>query len=139
LGDGTKINKNKPIKIKIPKDKKVVSIKAGRYHALALMQNGQVLSWGRNNHGQLGDGTNKDRLEPKIIEELGLIKAIAAGGDHSLAVIKNGQMKVWGRNDFGQLGDGTKKDENKPFHLNYSKIASVIAIDVGFDHSIALL
>jgi alpha-tubulin suppressor-like RCC1 family protein len=33
-------------------------------YACAIVQNGKVKCWGRNSHGQLGDGTNEDSSVP---------------------------------------------------------------------------
>lgn len=42
----------------------VVAIAAGAYHSLALTKDGTVWAWGRNNRGQLGDGTKERRATP---------------------------------------------------------------------------
>jgi alpha-tubulin suppressor-like RCC1 family protein len=39
-------------------------ISGGGYHSLALKSDGTVWTWGRNNYGQLGDGTFKNRKTP---------------------------------------------------------------------------
>ncbi len=44
-----------------------------------------VWAWGYNNSGQLGDGTNTDRLTPEQVGGLSGVNAIVGGGDHSLA------------------------------------------------------
>jgi alpha-tubulin suppressor-like RCC1 family protein len=69
LGDSTVINRNIPVRIKGGAAggnylDGVRNIVAGDYHAVSLMENGDVYSWGRNNNGQLGDGTNINRDEP---------------------------------------------------------------------------
>jgi len=34
------------------------------HHALALLQTGEVVAWGMNGDGQMGDGTDSTRYEP---------------------------------------------------------------------------
>ena len=62
VGNGT--NKNQ---YKTPVDvlgiaSGAVAISAGNEHSCALLANNTVKCWGRNNYGQLGDGTLNDRL-----------------------------------------------------------------------------
>ncbi len=40
------------------------SISAGTYHALAILENGNIMSWGRNNNGQLGNNSTTDTISP---------------------------------------------------------------------------
>jgi alpha-tubulin suppressor-like RCC1 family protein len=42
----------------------VVEIEAGAVHTCARRRNGQVLCWGQNTYGELGDGTKVERLSP---------------------------------------------------------------------------
>jgi alpha-tubulin suppressor-like RCC1 family protein len=66
---------------------------------------GQVLCWGANDQGQLGDGTNVDRLAPVRVDLGGaLAVAIAAGASHTCAALSGGGVKCWGSNSAGQLG-----------------------------------
>ncbi len=39
-------------------------IAAGDFHTLALKDDGTLWAWGRNNYGQLGDGTIIEKLSP---------------------------------------------------------------------------
>ena len=39
----------------------VIQIDAGTEHNCALLSDGKAMCWGRNNYGQLGDGTRIDR------------------------------------------------------------------------------
>ncbi len=68
---------------------------AGLNHTLALDPNGAVWSWGYNNYGQLGNGTQGDRSFADRVPSLssGMV-AIAAGQNHSLAVRGN-DGSVW--------------------------------------------
>ena len=55
---------------------------------LLLTDEGQLFSWGWNEHGNLGLGDTKDRNTPSLVEALGDVQValVAAGGAHSLAV-----------------------------------------------------
>jgi protein ATS1 len=56
---------------------------AGSEHVVALTQDGSVWAWGWNEHGNLGDGTTNDGLEPKAVWP----PAIDANrGDRALAI-----------------------------------------------------
>ncbi|MCP3915716.1 MAG: hypothetical protein GY711_09185, partial [bacterium] len=89
-----------------PGSVEIVAVAAGFAHSLALDANGNVWAWGRNQAGQLGDGTTVDRHIPTAIG-LANVVAIDAGDHHSLALLANGMLMGWGHNARGQLGDGT--------------------------------
>jgi alpha-tubulin suppressor-like RCC1 family protein len=103
----------------------VTAVYAGEYHACAAI-GGDVKCWGRNQFGQLGDGTGLNRLAPSTVVGFGTPEApastaatgtptsipvpgslgVAAGRFHSCN-LKDGVVKCWGANGNGQLGDGT--------------------------------
>ena len=78
-----------------------------------------VKCWGRNSHGQLGDGTQINHDIPVSVVGLNsAVKAITAGGgtdyEHTCALTTAGGVKCWGYNYSGQLGDGTQVDHDIP-------------------------
>lgn len=50
--------------------KKIVDVAVGSIHCLAVTEDGEVYSWGRNEQGQLGDTSNIARTEPALIAAL---------------------------------------------------------------------
>ncbi len=76
-------------------------------HCVVLKPDGRLWSWGRNNNGQVGDGTYIDRNTPVQIGEDEWID-VSAGYDHTVAIKKDGSLWGWGDNSFGQLGLGNE-------------------------------
>ena len=138
LGDRTTLNRNRPQLIEgIPG--KVVSVAAGSFHSLVLLESGEIYGCGRNMFGQLGDVTTTDRNYMRLVRGLpSKIIDISAGDYHSLALTENGRVYSWGRNSYGQLGDGTTNDRNLP-HLIEGIPGKVASVKAGDYHSLVLL
>ena len=148
LGDGTTVRKLNPVQVKISATEEltdVTAVTAGS-HSLALKSDGTVWSWGYNNRGQLGDGTDVTRNRPVQVkvgatEELTDVTAISTFNMHSLALKSDGTMWAWGSNTSGQLGDGSTEDRKRPVQVMISEteeLTGVTAISAGNDHSLAL-
>lgn len=132
LGNGTTTSSSLPIGLKDQNKsdvKGIGKIEAGAFHSLALEgDNGNVWSWGRNDQGQLAQGTNGVIKFPERIKgsggwPLNKVTQISAGYDHSLALKANGEALAWGGNDMGHLVDGTTEKSNTPIALWQDKPA----------------
>ncbi|MDQ8193042.1 CARDB domain-containing protein [Coraliomargarita sp. SDUM461004] len=75
-------------------------------HILAIRTDGSLWAWGKNDRGQLGDGSQIDRVEPVQIGSATNWKQVAAGQDFSVGLREDGFLYTWGDNSFGQLGYG---------------------------------
>jgi hypothetical protein len=85
-----------------------LEIAAGGSHTCARASDGTVWCWGRNASGQLGDGTQTNRLTPVQVSGIGALSTIRTGWDTTCGVTASGGLlKCWGSNGFGQMGDGT--------------------------------
>ena len=117
-------------------DLQVAAVSAGGSHTVALGQDGRVWAWGRNDFGQLGEGTITFRLIPVEVGGLPPIAAVAAGLNHSLAVGQDGSLWAWGQNSLGQLGDGTTSLRPSPARV--AGLPPISAGAAGRYHSLAL-
>ncbi len=115
------------------------SISAGAYHTCAVLGNGAVKCWGRNDVGQLGNRSNVSRSYPVQVAGLtaGVI-GISAGRTHTCAVTISGAAKCWGDNQSGQLGNGSNIDSNRPVAVRGLN-NGVASISAGSDHTCAVL
>lgn len=140
LGDGSFTNSTVPVNVQLPAGTTVTAIAVGDDHILALTSTGQVLAWGYNEWGQLGNGTTEESNVPVPVDlpDGTTVTAISAGAGHSLALTSTGQVLAWGDNDFGQLGDGTRTDRTTPVEVQLPTGTTATAIVGGDDHSLAL-
>ena len=106
LGDGGGTNVFTPMDV--PGQTSGVNVvSAGYHHACALNTAGAVQCWGKNDWGQLGDGTQVDRLLPTPVVGLSSgVVALTSGQQHTCALTSAGGVKCWGYNGTGTLGDG---------------------------------
>lgn len=64
--------------------------------ACALLEDETVSCWGRNGHGQLGDGTTHDRDWPVRVSGLSDVKQIQVGLFRACARLGDGGVACWG-------------------------------------------
>ncbi|XXY17664.1 MopE-related protein [Sorangium sp. So ce216] len=115
IGNGSSgINQVTPTSVSLPGG--AAAISAGWHHSLAVSTDGSVWSWGRNNYGQIGNGTSgtTNRTTPYQVALGGMATAVAAGGGHSLALLSDKTVKAWGYNGQGQLGLGSTTSQPLP-------------------------
>jgi alpha-tubulin suppressor-like RCC1 family protein len=105
------------------------------------MRDGTVECWGRNDHCDLGDGTNVDSTQPKPVVGVVDATAIATGLWQACAVLASSGLRCWGANDRGQLGNGTSDPICEPttvLGLDGSG-SKVLAVSPAEDHGCAVL
>jgi alpha-tubulin suppressor-like RCC1 family protein len=112
------------------------SVSTSNDWSIVLCSDGTVQAFGRNDHGQLGNGTFMESNVPVPVSNLTNIVAVSAGLDHALALTAEGKIWGWGDNVNGQLGNGSFVDLTTPVEID--SLENVIAISTGANHSMAI-
>ncbi len=137
MGNLETINARKKTSVQVKNLEDVIAITSGTWHSLALKSDGTVWAWGRNNFGQIGDGTFKNRKTPVQVKDLTDVVAIAGGYLHSLALRSDGTVWAWGSNWSGQLGNEAIVGASEvPIQVN--SLSNISTIACGGDHSLAI-
>lgn len=77
-----------------------------------LTPDGRAYCWGRDEHGQLGDGDpGEERLTPEPVATDLRFRSIATGGSHACALDTDGKAYCWGNNFRRMLGGGDDFNE----------------------------
>lgn len=135
LGDGTTINRNRPVQVLGLAD--VTSVDNQSDFSCALKANGTVWCWGTGGFGQLGNGGTANSSTPVQVTGLTGVTQISTGYGHVCAVISNGTVSCWGWNVNHMLGDGTTTNRTTP--VSVSGITTASQVRSGAYNSCVLL
>lgn len=86
-----------------------IDVACGRGHTAAVASDGSLYTWGANDFGQLGDGTEESAKEPQKVKalETEFVKSVSCGAHCTAAVaeprenngtISRSRLWVWGQN-----------------------------------------
>jgi alpha-tubulin suppressor-like RCC1 family protein len=114
------------------------ALAVGGDFACVLRTDDQLLCWGGNSSGQLGDGTRAGRAAPAPVLGLSEVELVAAGRGHACARTRGGELLCWGDNRFGQLGPDASED-SATRALVVPNLENARAISAGFGHNCAIL
>ena len=116
------------------------AVDCGKFHSLAVCDDGTPQTWGWDSHGQLGLGVIPSPpcycdSVPGIVSGIQAIVAVAGGDDHSLALAAGGSIWVWGSDGSNQLGPLQDGDSNVPVLL--PNLSGIVEIAAGGDQCFA--
>lgn len=120
----------------------VIAVAAGDAHSCAIKSGGSIWCWGKNDKGQLGNGTMNDALVPsQVVDNNGIAVGgaveLAAGANFTCARKSDGTALCWGANDVGQLGTGDAKMANPVPSL--IALSMITTLGAGQRHACAAL
>lgn len=114
LGSGSTANISTPTLVAGSASLRFNKLYSGKEFIVASTDDNKLYAWGRNNKGQIGNGTKVDVMTPTKLTFNGSdtadIKTISVGDDYVILIKQNNSMECWGANDKGQFPyDGTYK------------------------------
>lgn len=121
-------------------------VSATYLHACAIANDETVYCWGRNNVGQLGDGSTTDRSAPVPVKKDGVLSGktilqVAAAGDHSCVLASDNWVYCWGEGGGGRLGNGSTSSSSVPVAVQRGAIPNGVTIrhiTVGYHYTCAI-
>ncbi len=107
------------------------AISIGRYHSCAISPDDKLYCWGKNDSGQLGNGTTTNSLVPVAVSTSGVLSgktikdvAVEDNSQGTCAIASDNKAYCWGENDSGQLGNGTTTNSSVPVAVSTAGVLS---------------
>lgn len=91
----------------------IANISAGSLHTCAITTTGKAYCWGKNDWGQLGNGSTAPSAAPVPVSGGHTFATISASGGHTCGVRPDGAAYCWGYNG-GRFGNGTSTNDSIP-------------------------
>lgn len=125
--------------------KVIAQVAVGSFHVCALTTDNVLACWGRNDSGQLGNGTLINRNIPTLVDMSGpmagkTISTVSAGGGSTCVTTTVGDAYCWGDNQEAQLGNGTRVNSSVPTSVDTTGIFAgeqIATISVGLESGCA--
>jgi alpha-tubulin suppressor-like RCC1 family protein len=116
IGDGSTTDRLVPTAVTMPGGATVATIVGGYDNTCAITSKGTTYCWGKNDTGQLGNGTATDSTTPVAVTMPTEVTftAIDVGTRDVCAINGAGNAYCWGLNDYAQLGMCDTTNRNVP-------------------------
>ena len=138
LGQNDLINRSTVVPF-IGISSQAIAVACGTFFTAILMNNGTVLTCGRNQFGQLGQ--NDLITRSTVVSVLGISSqaiAVACGHYHAAILMNDGTVRVYGINNNGQLGQNDTTNRSTPVPV-LGISSQAIAVACGYNHTAILM
>jgi alpha-tubulin suppressor-like RCC1 family protein len=130
LGDGTRTNRNTPVKVL--GNLNFRHVRAAWDHTCGVTTEDVAYCWGGNSVGQLGDGTTLSRTRPVRVKGGHQFRLIRTGESLTCALTPAGRAYCWGYNGTGGIGDGTTVERHLPAAVVNGESFASISVGWGY-------
>lgn len=110
-----------------------LTVTGGGFFSLALMPDHTLLGWGRNSHGELGNGsfTVSQTVPVQVSNVLSNVTNVSAGWFHAVALTSHGKVWTWGDNAAGEIGIGVTSTTGVSVPVQVPGLSNVIGVSAG--------
>eukprot|EP01133_Synstelium_polycarpum_P013744 gene13744-16212_t len=137
---GTTTLEDQMLPTKVESLSEIVLISIGFYHSAAVKSNGELLTWGCGEDGQLGHGDVLNQALPRVVQSITShwVTQVQCGEKHTICLTKNGKVFTWGTSEYGQLGLGDTQKNCTPMLVTSLEKHHIIQIACGSTHCAVL-
>jgi hypothetical protein len=122
---------------------RVTAVDGGRFHTVALVEDGSVRTFGASNIGQAGSDSAVDHFGTyrAPITPFGVTRAsaVSAGDEHTLVLTLDSIALAFGHAGEGRLGDGRDGRSQSSSLPGPADVADVVALAAGSRHSLVIV
>ena len=146
-----RLNQKLPVQLAMKSDCAARMLSARNDHSLVLLENGLLLSFGNNDHGQLGreqksmselediyDCTIDSHHFKNTRGDVEKVVFVSAGYDHCAAITESHLLYAWGGGRYGQHGLGHTRDARTPTRVEHGKQTDFVHVSCGDSFTVAL-
>jgi alpha-tubulin suppressor-like RCC1 family protein len=137
LGDGTLTQRTQPTQVVGLATGVTAIATSSSGFSCAITTAGTVKCWGKNDVGQLGDGTTANRNLPVDVLGVANVQKIKLGSSHVCILTTGGAVQCWGSNTYGQLGNSSTTSSSAAVDVT-GLSSGVSDIQAGNTHTCAL-
>ena len=138
LGDGTVVDRPTPVTV-YGITGAIKSLGIGHEHSCVLLEIGEVMCWGNNAAGQVGNGGTTHRLTPMTVPGISNATSVNCGQFHTCVSLQDGTVKCWGSGRYGQIGEVITDEGYRSTPEMVPGISTATRVFAGVLHSCALL
>lgn len=115
----------------------VTDFHAALFHNCAVLEDGTVWCWGRNDYGQIGDGTaGTNRTVPTRVPGIVDASSITGGAHFTCVATTGGEVRCWGANRFEHMHErthvlGSSEPEYSPTPVPITTASGVASLSGG--------
>jgi alpha-tubulin suppressor-like RCC1 family protein len=113
-----------------------VSASAGKYHSLAVKNDGTLWGWGYNFRGALGQDDLIPRSSPVQIGTGSNWLYTHGGQDFTFGIDRTGSFYAWGDNEFGQLGLNSTSHYSSSIRISTSSVRQLTSSLFGWSFNV---
>ena len=120
---------------------RAIDMDAGYEHTCAVLNNGKVKCWGKNDKGQTNGtaDTSSDAMVMVPLKGNQKARKVITGWKHSCAILEDGGVQCWGSNSKGQTGDVLSITKVGVVSVDLGVNQTARALVAGWGHTCAIL